>query len=258
MIKKGRVGGIYCIYSKVNGKEYIGSAHYIKSRIASHFCALRENKHHSIILQNHFNKYGEEDLEVRIVEELFDADQLVPKEQHYIDTLKPRFNVCKIAGNCVGRPMLESTRQKLVAANLGKRLTEEHKEKLRITSTGRKHTPEAIEKLKLINKGRVRSKETREKLSKINKGKKATPETIENMRKAWFRDEHKNRAHLLRVSETNKGRKWTPEYRAHMESIMCTPEYKAKISAAGKGRPWSDTHREAYYKAIEARKLKSA
>lgn len=254
---KKRLSGIYSLISISKGHRYVGCATYIKSRISSHLAALRHNRHHSVILQNHFNKYGEEDIAFEILELVDDVSTLVNREQFYIDTLFPRFNVCPVAGRCEGRPVSEKTRDKLRKAFIGKSLSEEHKRKIGEKSKGRKHTPEALAKLKLVNKGRVRSQETRKKLKDANTGKKATPEAIVNMRKAWFKNELKNRIHITRISKNNIGRKWTPEYRTHMESIMASAEYKAKISAVRKGVPWSAAHREAYKKAIEFRKLKS-
>ena len=54
--------GIYQIESLINGKKYIGSSINVSNRILNqHLKALREKNHHNKYLQNHFNKYGEED-----------------------------------------------------------------------------------------------------------------------------------------------------------------------------------------------------
>ena len=54
--------------SKVNGKRYIGSASRICDRWINHKFDLKNNKHHSIHLQNHYNKYGEDDLIFSVIE----------------------------------------------------------------------------------------------------------------------------------------------------------------------------------------------
>ena len=54
--------GIYAIVNINNDKFYIGSSKDIIERWSNHLYHLEKNKHHSSILQNHYNKYGESDL----------------------------------------------------------------------------------------------------------------------------------------------------------------------------------------------------
>ena len=110
--------GIYQIKSKINNKIYIGSAIYFKNRWALHKKSLINNKHHSIYLQNHFNKYGLDDLEF-IILEVCDKSNLIVKEQFYIDKFNPEFNMCKIAGSALGIKRSEETKEKVRKANLG-------------------------------------------------------------------------------------------------------------------------------------------
>jgi group I intron endonuclease len=97
-----RLSGIYKIRSITNNKEYIGSSVNIYKRFKDHKRLLKRNKHHSHHLQNHFNKYGEDDLEFTIIELVNDISLLILKEQHYIDSLKPKFNICLVAGSPLG------------------------------------------------------------------------------------------------------------------------------------------------------------
>ena len=93
--------GIYQILNIINQKCYIGSAIRFSSRFGVHRNTLRNNKHHSIILQRAWNKYGENSFIFNILEEC-DIEKLIEREQYYIDLLKPEYNICKIAGSCLG------------------------------------------------------------------------------------------------------------------------------------------------------------
>ena len=94
--------GIYKIESLSHPDRcYIGSAVYIENRWRLHLFKLKNNKHHSHFLQRHYNKYEKNDLKFSIII-LVDKHDLINVEQYWIDTLKPKFNECKIAGNTLG------------------------------------------------------------------------------------------------------------------------------------------------------------
>jgi len=57
-IIKIKMTGIYRIVNIVTGKVYVGSAININKRWSIHKLRLKENKHHSIKLQNSVNKHG--------------------------------------------------------------------------------------------------------------------------------------------------------------------------------------------------------
>jgi group I intron endonuclease len=103
--------GIYSITSKVNGKRYVGSAARICDRWKWHLRDLRANKHHSPYLQNHYNKYGENDLVFTVLEvvergelTLQDFKQLLlDREQVYLDNWNEcQFNCLPTAGSNLG------------------------------------------------------------------------------------------------------------------------------------------------------------
>lgn len=93
--------GIYQIINKINGKSYIGSSINLTWRKTKHFTELRNQKHHSIILQKAFNKYGESNFEFKILANCL-SEYLIKLEQWFIDNINPEYNVCKIAGSCLG------------------------------------------------------------------------------------------------------------------------------------------------------------
>lgn len=85
--------GIYQIQSKAKPERiYIGSASDIPRRWSHHLSLLKRNKHSNLRLQNHYNKYGRNDLSFTI---LIGCDKcnLIENEQFFIDSYKPWFNL---------------------------------------------------------------------------------------------------------------------------------------------------------------------
>jgi group I intron endonuclease len=77
--------GIYKIKNKLNDKCYYGSSKNIEKRWKTHLNQLRNKKHINCILQNAWNKYGEDSFIFEIVEEC-ELKNLFDTEQKYIDT----------------------------------------------------------------------------------------------------------------------------------------------------------------------------
>lgn len=113
--------GIYIIKSTINDKCYVGSAVCINRRIRDHKNFLTKNKHYNKKLQNHYNKYGIKSLLFDVLE-YCDKLVLISREQYYIDTLKPFFNVCLTAGSTLGinHTMPQSARDAISKAHKGK------------------------------------------------------------------------------------------------------------------------------------------
>lgn len=93
---------IYMIRNTVNGNTYIGSSINFKSRKREHINDLIKNKHHSIALQRAFNKYGSESFCFEILEHVPNRENLINREQHYMDTMNPKYNICKKAYSLLG------------------------------------------------------------------------------------------------------------------------------------------------------------
>ena len=147
-----RVTGIYKIVNTANGKFYIGSSVQIESRIFKHLAQLRKSKHNNKHLQSAFALDGEDAFDFMLIETCSRADLLV-REQHYMDTLKPEYNICRVAGNTLGVLHTPESRAKMSAANrdnthmLGKRHTEETKRLIGALASQRRHTAEAKAKI---------------------------------------------------------------------------------------------------------------
>lgn len=108
-----RVCGVYQIQSLTEpDRIYVGGSHNIKQRSKEHLAMLQTNRHHSPKLQNHYNKYGEQDLCFSVLC-VCDEDDLLLQEQYYITTLKPWFNISLIAGLPPCRTHTPETIQKI-------------------------------------------------------------------------------------------------------------------------------------------------
>ena len=89
--------GIYRIRNLINNKVYIGSTKNMKLRWAKHKALLRHNKHQNTHLQSAWNKYGEDAFVFEVIEECKTED-LISREQFFIDSLNPDYNQTAIAG----------------------------------------------------------------------------------------------------------------------------------------------------------------
>lgn len=143
--------GIYKIENIVNNKIYIGSCSNFNIRKGSHLCLLRQGKHHSIKLQRSFDKYGEINFIITLIEKC-EKENLIIREQYYIDILKPFYNICLVAGSTQGRVFTDLHKERLSKSLTGKIRTEEQKERQRQIKIGKTHTKETKEKVsKIVN-----------------------------------------------------------------------------------------------------------
>lgn len=169
--------GIYKITCTVNQRFYIGSAIDLRRRKYEHWYGLRHNKHHNPILQNAWNKYGEQSFTFEVLEQVLPMS-LTAREQYWFKKLKPfglnGFNVLSEAGLTLGRKHSSETVEKIRRAQTGKKQSPEHIEKMRQTKLGKP----------AHNKGMKHSSETVEKIRRAHLGKKRSPETIEKIRQA--------------------------------------------------------------------------
>lgn len=126
--------GIYSIVNILNNHRYIGSSKNIRARLYQHYNKLNKNKHHSIHLQNAFNKYGQDKFIIQILEQCEPIrDTLIFIEQKYLD-LNPEYNIAKLASCPAQLNQSYETRYKRALKLRGKKRTEEFKKRLsRIT-----------------------------------------------------------------------------------------------------------------------------
>lgn len=216
--------GVYAITHIESRRQYIGATQDFERRFGGHRSELRRGCHHSRYLQNAWNKYGEPAFRFEVVE-LCEGEAVYQREQHYLDTLKPAFNIKPSAGK----------------GWLGMRHTEESKAKI---AHFHRTDPAARAKLARIHaakRGIPRSKETREKIGNANRGRRPRPETIEKLRQHQrehpFRHSEEAKA---RISAANKGKRNSPDAIERMRAALT-------------GRRLSFEHRQAVARALSGR-----
>lgn len=91
------LSGIYKITDLITQDFYIGSSKNLYSRMLSHKSFLRCNKHTNKYLQNVYNKRGAENFLFEVVE-FCEVPALLEREQFYIDTMKPKYNLGPVGG----------------------------------------------------------------------------------------------------------------------------------------------------------------
>lgn len=168
------MGTVYMIINNLNNKKYIGKSIHPLRRIKIHFIKLRNNYHFNSHLQNSFNKYGEENFKVQIIEENIIEKKLDGRERFWIQY----FNTFKGKGYNLTEGG-EGTSGYSYSKEQLKRMSENHTD-----VSGRKNprygvklSKEVKRKISKANKGnkpflnKNHSKETKNKISKIRKEK---------------------------------------------------------------------------------------
>ena len=84
--------GIYKIVNVKTGDFYIGSSNNLEKRRKSHLYLLKNNRNKCKILQNAWDKYGEENFEWEILA-YTPKEYLFKLEQFFVDCLKPKYNI---------------------------------------------------------------------------------------------------------------------------------------------------------------------
>jgi len=117
--KDFKKSGIYCIINTINGKKYIGSSINIQDRLQKHRYELRKQKHGNRKLQNSWNKYSEEIFDFYILE-FCNKELLLEREQYFIDTLNPEYNITRLVERNIPSPesskLQSETRIKKIAS----------------------------------------------------------------------------------------------------------------------------------------------
>nr|YP_010833284.1 GIY-YIG endonuclease [Agaricus bitorquis]WFG54031.1 GIY-YIG endonuclease [Agaricus bitorquis] len=115
--------GIYCWINKLNLKFYIGSGNKLNIRINSYFNPSTLIKNNRAI-NSGILKYGLINF-MLVILEFTEPVELIEREQPYIDTLNPPYNILKRASSILGFKHSALTRKRLREVKLGKTLSEE-------------------------------------------------------------------------------------------------------------------------------------
>lgn len=192
--------GIYKITNITNGQCYIGSCAHkdgFPLRWRNHLRSLRHNKHHSIILQRAWNKYGASNFKFEIVE-ICEPIKCIDREQYYLDTIHPEYNVLKVAGSSLGRKMTPEQIQAMKARSYDwmrgdknwNKYTEKrefYRQRMNTTNIRSYLTPKSFQKISEFHKGKPKSEIQKQRMSKAAIGKPKSKEQVEKM-KAWAKE----------------------------------------------------------------------
>lgn len=113
---------IYRWVNNINNKSYVGSAKSLNDRLKIYFSPNTLKKRlerSSSAINSALLKYGYSNFKLEILE-YCKPDQLISREQYYIDFLKPEYNICKTAGSTLGKIHSESTKEKIRNSTRGK------------------------------------------------------------------------------------------------------------------------------------------
>lgn len=200
--------GVYAIRHIASGNTYIGSTgRSFKARWKEHKVDMRRNVARNQYLQRAWNKYGEPAFEF-IILEACDPNECIAREQHYIDMLKPEYNIAPSAGSNIGmknpytsarlRQMWQDpeVRQRYSEMSRGRALDSEARAIISEKASARWQDPARREHMSRLMRGRVTSEETRAK-----------------MRDAWTRRAPISAETRAKMAEANRGKKSSAETR---------------------------------------------
>lgn len=192
--------GVYQIRNTTNGKVYVGSAVKFSQRWRQHTHLLRKRKHHSRILQNAWNKYGEAAF---AFEPLFICakEMLVFYEQRAIDTLRPKYNAAGVAGSTLGMKHSIQARANNAAAQRGKKMSKETCAKMAAARKGTKVSAETKARMSASKKGVLFSEAHKRALAAARQGR-------------LLSEAHKKAIGEAHAARSNEDRQATREKRA--------------------------------------------
>ena len=153
--------GIYKIINKVNGKYYVGSSIELDKphgRWYKHKRALMKRKHINSHLQSAWNKYGENNFDFLIIENVSE-DKLIETEQKYLDKASNEKDQCYNQNFLAERGSFSEEIVKKRVKSIRK-FYETHPNPM----TGKIHSEESKEKMRQKAIGRKLSNETKQKL----------------------------------------------------------------------------------------------
>ena len=259
-----KVSGVYLITNTINRKVYVGCSIDVYKRLKDHRNRLNSLNHKNRILQNSWNKYGENAF---LFEILVESEEclLLSEENYWCNVLsshnrKYGYNIRMTSPN--GKTTLSEETKRILSNskkgkgsyNYGKKMPDETKKKISIALTGKKITEKsksaAVENGRK-SKGKKHSDEAKIKMSESHKNKKCSDETkkkISNSNKhKKITDEQKKL-----ISEKLKGKKYNrciwKVYNDTCEYIVNSSSECIKILGISKSK------RTTIYEVIQGRR----
>jgi excinuclease UvrABC nuclease subunit len=136
---KGK-SGIYCFLNKTNGNYYIGSSVNLRRRIMYEYFA-NKNSGSSMIIVKAIKKYGLANFELFILE-FCDKNEIISREDYFIQLYKPQYNILKKAGSLLGYKHNQESLNKMSESQRG----------VKHYFYGKTHTEETLFKMIKANK----------------------------------------------------------------------------------------------------------
>lgn len=136
------MSGIYCWYNVITDKLYIGSAINLNKRLRDYFSYKyleKERLRSNSLIVKALLKYDYSNFILYILE-YCNTNELIKREQHFIDTLRPEYNICIVANS---------------------RLGIRHKPETLLKFKSRKFSPEALANLRKAKAGVIPSSKTK-------------------------------------------------------------------------------------------------
>lgn len=116
--------------NKINKKKYIGSAIDLNKRINRYFqeSYLNHKIYKKYYIVRAIKKYGISNFVISVLEYTNHSRlELIKREQYYIDTLNPEYNILRKAGNSLGYKHSFQTKLKISLFNKGRKLSSKTK-----------------------------------------------------------------------------------------------------------------------------------
>jgi len=184
---KGKTG-IYLWTHKESGKIYVGSAVDLSNRLSKYFSPLDlkriDNYISRALLHHTHSAFSLSILEYIDISNLSKEEArklILEREQFYIDSLIPEYNILKIAGSSLG--FNHSDESIALMSKIQKNIDRSGNNNPMFGRTGennsfygKTHTAETITKMSEINKGKIKLEEIRAKMSVTQKSINRTGE----------------------------------------------------------------------------------
>ncbi len=103
--------GIYRWINKINGNTYIGSSVNISVRMYTYY-SLRSLAKSNRLIDRALLKYGFSNFALEILE-YTDKNNVLEKEQYYMDLFKPQYNIVETAGSTLGYKHTQESLEKM-------------------------------------------------------------------------------------------------------------------------------------------------
>lgn len=171
---------VYLWHNSLNSKYYVGSSNSLWDRLRKYYSDeyLHKPETRNLPIVSALKKYGHDNFSLHILEyvEKDKKDLLLKKEQYYLDSLLPEYNILDKAGSSLGYQHTEET--KLLLSEMktgmydgvnnpfyGKTHTDEFKSEMREFQLSRENHPFSVSGENAINSGKIHSGETKLQMS---------------------------------------------------------------------------------------------